>query len=144
MYNRYGLQLDCVMNERDLGVIIDSKLLWSIHCEMILQKATKQFNLLRRTCYFIYDSRQKRALYPTLVRNILKHCCQVWSPQNSTYLDLFGKLQKRAVKWIMKKQHESYSDSVYLQKQKEFDILSVKYRLLFSDLLLFFKIVNKD
>ena len=63
----------CVMNEKDLGVIIDSKLQWSTHCEMILQKATKQFNLLRRTCYFIFDSRQKRVLYLTLVRSILEH-----------------------------------------------------------------------
>ena len=55
-----------------------------------------------------------------------------------TYLDLFDKLQKRAVKWLMKERLLSYSDVVYIQKQNELGKLPVKYGFLFSDLVLFF------
>ena len=59
--------LDYVRSEKDLGVIIDSKLLWTLQCEMLVKKATKQFNLLRRTCYFISDSNQRRVFYLSLI-----------------------------------------------------------------------------
>ena len=111
---------------------------------MIVRKATKQFNLLRRTCYFINDTRQRRALYLTLVRSIFEHCCQLWSPQNVSSITIFDKLQKRAVKWILREQQESYSDLVFLNKQKELDILPMKYRFLFSDLVLFFNIIKNN
>lgn len=111
---------------------------------MAVQKATQQFNFLRRTCYFIRDNRQRRALYLILVRSLFEHCCQIWSPQNSTSMVMFEKLQKRAVKWILKEQQESYSDLVFISKQKELDILPIKYRFLFSDLVLFYRIINND
>ena len=104
---------------------------------MAVQKATKQFDLLRRTCYFIHDSKQRRALYLILVRSLFEHCCQIWSPQNSTSLIMFEELQKRAVKWILEEQLESYSDLIFLNKQKDLDILPIKYKFLFSDLVLF-------
>ena len=33
------------------------RLSWTNQCGMAVHKATKQFNLLRRTCYFINDSK---------------------------------------------------------------------------------------
>ena len=48
-YSLNGKDLDYVhvSNEKDLGVVIDSKLSWNSQCEMLVSKATKQFNLLR-------------------------------------------------------------------------------------------------
>ena len=57
---------------------------------------------------------------------------------------MFEKLQKRAVKWILGEQEQSYCEVVFLQKQKELDILPMKQKFMFSDLLLFYKIVNKQ
>ena len=54
------------------------------------------------------------------------------------------KLQKRALKWILREQHESYSDLVFLDKQPELDILPMKSKFLFSDLVLFYRIMNND
>ena len=59
-------------------------------------------------------------------------------------LALFDKLQNRTVKSILREQHESYSEPVILQKQKELDILPMEQKVLFSDLILFFKIVNNQ
>ena len=136
--------LNYVDFEKDLGISIDHKLCWTKHCETVIEKATKQFNLLRRTCYYMKNSNQRRLLYLTLVRSLFEHCCQIWSPQNPTSLVMFNKLQKRAVKWILKEQMESYSNIEFLSKQKELDILPMEFKFLFSDLTLFFQIVNKD
>ena len=54
---------------------------------------------------------------------------------------MFDKLQKRATKWILKEQNESYSDLVFLAKQKDLDILPMKYKFIFSDLVLFYRII---
>ena len=111
---------------------------------MVVQKAIKQFNLLRRTCYFIHDSKQRRALYLMLVRSLFEHCCQIWSPQNLTLIYMFEKLQKRAIKWILREQHKSYDDIIFLDKQQELDILPMKSKFLLSDLVLFYRIIHKD
>ena len=136
--------LSYVDNEKDLGVVFNHKLSWTNHCNMVVHKANNQFNLLRRTCYFINNPKQRRALYLTLVRSLFEHCCQIWSPQNPTSLIMFEKLQKRAVKWILKEQHDSYSDFIFLKKQKELDILPMRYKFLFADLVMFYRIISND
>ena len=143
-YELDGKILWHVDNEKDLGICTNQKLSWTLHCEMAINKAVKQFNMLRRTCYFIYDIRQRKALYVSLVRSLFEHCCQIWAPQNVTTSVMFEKLQKSAVKWILNEQEKSYCEVVFLQKQRELDILPMKQKFLFSDLLLFYKIVNKQ
>ena len=135
--------LDYATNEKDLGVICDHKLSWTTQCDSIIVKATSQFNFVRRTCYFITNSKQRYELYLSLIRSIFEHCCQIWSPQMSS-LTNFDKLQKRAVKWILKEQHTSYSDLTYLKKQKELDLLPMKEKFIFSDLILFYRIIRSD
>ena len=57
---------------------------------------------------------------------------------------MFDKLQKRAIKWILREQHKSYDDIIFLDKQQELDILPMKFRFIFSDLILFYRIIHKE
>ena len=59
--------------------------------------------------------------------------------------DLAGliQLQKRAVKWILSEQYNSYSDSMFLTKQAELDLLPMEFKLIYTDLVLFHQIVHK-
>ena len=143
-YTTNGKILDYERSEKDLGVVISSKLSWKSHCEALVQKANNQLGLVRRTCYFIKDTKQRRALYMSLVRSIFEHCCQVWAPQNNKSLNAFDLLQKRAVKWILKESYKSYSDEEFLMKQRKLDLLPMKSKFLLSDLILFYKIVNNE
>ena len=79
-----------------------------------------------------------------MVRSIFEHCCQVWAPQEKNSLHAFDLLQKRAIKWISKESHLSYSDHIFLKKQRNLDILPMKYKFLFSDLILFYNIINNN
>ena len=80
-----------------------------------------------------------------LVRSIFEHCCQVWAPQNKKSLNAFDLLQRRAVKWILKEPYKtkSYSDEDFLNKQRNIELLPMKFKFVFSDLILFYKIINK-
>ena len=134
--------LDYVNSEKDLGVIISGKLSWNAQCEALMQKANQHLGLVRRTCYFIVDKKQRRALYLSLIRSIFEHCCQVWAPYTHKSLNAFELIQMRAVKWILKESYKSYSDEEFLKKQWSLDLLPVNCKFILSDLTLFYKIVH--
>ena len=72
--------LDYSPEEKDLGVIISTKLNWDSQHNSIITKASRQLGLLKRTCHFVNNKSLKRALYITLVRSLLEHCGEIWGP----------------------------------------------------------------
>ena len=80
-------------------------------------------NLVKRTCHFTINKDQKRVLYLTLVRSQFEHCSVVWTPQSVTLLTQVESVQKRAVKWILSEQFQSYSEEDYLTKLHNLDLL---------------------
>ena len=136
-----GIVLDYCETEKDLGVVINSKLNWTAHCHNLAIKANQRLGLVRRTCHFTMCSAQRRALYLALVRSIFEHCSPIWAPQSLGNLNLFELVQRRAVKWILKEPFVSYSDSQFLIKQYGVDLLPMKYKFLHTDLALFQSVV---
>jgi endonuclease/exonuclease/phosphatase family metal-dependent hydrolase len=134
--------IDSVQSQADLGVQINTRFTWGAHCDSLVSKASSRLGLLRRTCHFTTDRRQKRSFYLALVRSIFEHCSVVWSPQSSTHMERFAAIQKRAIKWINGEQFTSYSDELFASKQKELNILPMKLKFIYNDLVLFYKIVN--
>ena len=135
--------IDYVMSQIDLGVEINFKLLWGSHCQSLVNKANSNLGLLKRTCHFTTNRRQKRAFYLAIVRSIFEHCSVIWAPQNKSLIEKFEVIQKRGVKWIFGEMFASYSDEIFLQKQKELKILPIKLKFIFNDLVMFYKIVNE-
>ena len=43
--------LDYTEIEKDLGIIVQHKFSWNVHCTSLLSQAINKFNLLRRTCH---------------------------------------------------------------------------------------------
>ena len=142
-YELNGTIIDYVTSQTDLGVIVNTKLLWGAHCNELVTKARSRLGLLGRTCHFTTNKRQKRSFYLSLVRSMFEHCSVVWSPQRATNINKFVAIQKRAIKWINGEQFVSYSDEVLFEKEKELDILPVKLKFIYNDLLMFYKIVNR-
>lgn len=141
-YEMDNVIIDYVTSQMDLGVKINGKLLWGAHCNDLVAKANSRLGLLKRTCHFTTNLRQKRAFYLSLVRSIFEHCSTIWSPQNSTHINKFVAIQKRAVKWIYGEQFVSYDRDTFINKQKDLDILPIKLKFIFNDILMFYKIVN--
>ena len=78
-----------------------------------------------------------------LVRSIFEHCSVIWSPQTAKHLQQFEAIQRRAVKWINGEPFTSYSDEKFASEQKKLNILPMKEKFIFNDLVTFFKIVTE-
>ena len=134
--------LDYVNEEKDLGLLMKSKFTYKAHQEYIIKKATVQFNLLRRTCHYVHNTKKRRTLYLTLVRSIFNHCSHIWKPIDSAVLP-FEALQKRCIKWIFKESYMPYNDREYISKLQELEILPIDYYFLKIDLQLFYNIIHE-
>ena len=116
---------------------------WGPHLNKLLTKAKSRLGLLKRTCHFSKDKRQKRSFYLAMVRSIFEHCSQVWSPQYATHIEKCEALQKSAIKWINGDSFVSYSTEKYNKELKSLNILPMKLKFIYNDLVLFYKIANK-
>ena len=142
LYNLNNTIVDYVSSQTDLGVNINTRLTWGAHCDAIVAKATSNLALLKRTCHFATDQRQKRSFYLSVVRALFEHCSVIWSPQSATHINKFVAVQRRAIKWILGDQFRSYSDEEFEQKQRSLNILPIKLKFIYNDLVMFYKIVN--
>ena len=143
-YHLNGTYLDYVESEKDLGVIVHGNLSWGTQCKNLISKANQRLGLVRRTCHFTKCSKQRRVLYLALVRSIFEHCSPIWHPHHTTHLEMFQKLQRRAVKWILGEPLSSYSDNEFLRKQNILDLLPLRSKFVLTDLVLFHRIVYKS
>ena len=143
IYELNGTLIDYVQSQSDLGVKVNSKLTWGQHLDDLISKANSRLGLLKRTCHFSNDKRQKRAFYLAMVRSIFEHCSQVWSPQYTTHILKCEIVQKRAIKWINGENFASYSNEKYYKELKNLNILPMKLKFIYNDLVLFYKVVNK-
>ena len=95
-----------------------------------------------RTCHFTMDKNQKRTFYLTIVRSTFEHCSIIWHPKSPNQIAKFEAIQKGAIKWIHGRKFDHYKDNEFFDKQKELDILPIKFKLFLNDLALFYKIIN--
>ena len=135
--------IDYVQSQVDLGVTVNDKLRWSTHCEKIIKTANSKLALLKRTCHFTVNIKQKRAFYLTIVRSVIENCCVVWRPISHAQILKFEAIQKRAVKWMNGKDFDHYSDEEYSNQLKEIDILPLHVKFDLSDLIMYYKIIHR-
>ncbi|MCP4460829.1 MAG: hypothetical protein GY816_22820, partial [Cytophagales bacterium] len=143
IYEMNGDLIDYVTSQKDLGVNINNNLTWGPHYNMLILQASSKLGLLRRTCHFTCDIRQKRSFYLAIVRSLFEHCSTVWSPQYASHLSKFEAIQRRAIKWINGEPFCSYSNDKYAEELRKLKILPMKLKFMYNDLVLFYKIVNK-
>ena len=122
--------------EKDLDVLINSKLDWTEHCNAIYSKANQRLGLLKRTCHFTKNISKRRAFYLSQVRSHFEHCTIVWRPSAQTMVEKLESIQKRAVKWILNDNYISFrDDTTYHLACKKLNILPIAYRFDFKDCL---------
>ena len=129
-YELNNIVLDYTDVEKDLGVLTTTKFSFRSHQNCILNKAITQFNMLRRTCHYVNNSKKRRTLYLTLVKSLFNHCSQIWCPSPSAVI-AFENFQKRCVKWVLKESYLSYSESEYIDKLRNIEILPMHYSYYF-------------
>ena len=142
-YTMNGIDLELSESEKDLGVLVNSKLSFKAHRTLILARASHKLGLVKRNCSITRSPIRRKVLYLTLIRSLFEHCSNIWGPTNNAQLTGFTKIQKRAVKWILNEPFVSYNDREYLNKMKSLDVLPMKYKFQLNDMVLFHKIYYK-
>ena len=142
-YNLAENLLSYADSEKDLGVFINTNFNFNEQCEKLLTRASQQFGILKRTCFFVTDTNRRRVLYLTLVRSQFEHCSPVWRPNGITMINKFENFQKKCLKWILSEDERSYSHEMYMRKCQQINILPLGHRFNFNDMIFFHKIVYK-
>ena len=125
--------LETVEEEVDLGITVDSKLKFSKHVDVKVNKANKLLGLLRHTFKYL-NAESLTLLYKSIIRPHLEYATSVWSPHLKGDKDKVERVQRRATKQIPQLQHLSYQER--LQHLK---LPTLEYRRLRTDLILLYK-----
>ena len=142
VYSLGDVPLENVDSEKDLGVVVTSRLDWNEQCLKLYSKANQRLGMTRRNCHFVIDQNRRRILYLTMVRSQFEHCSIVWRPTTATLMSKLESLQKRAIKWILFEEYTSYTHTSYITKCKQLNILPLSERFNYLDLIYFFKIIQ--
>jgi len=122
--------------EKDLGVIVDSKISFKKHINEKCKKARQLTMLIRRS--FEYLSPEVfRKLYIAIVRPHLEYAQSIWSPYHNGEIDKIEKVQRRATKQIQELRYKTYEERLRVLK-----LPTLKYRRLRGDLIEMYKLTH--
>ena len=110
-----GEKLETVTEAKLLGTIVSNNLKWDKNTEFIVKKANKRMELLRKISHFGANWEDLKNIYILFIRSLLEQSCTVWhsglTKENSEDLE---RIQKCAVKIILKENYETYENGLKL------------------------------
>ena len=114
--------LQCSHEEKDLSVIVDSKLEYDQHIGLKVKKAYSIMAIIRRSFITLNESNCV-PLYNALARSHMDYASCVWSPYKQTFKDALESVQRRATKQI-----HGIKDLPYPERLKRLKLPTLAYR----------------
>ena len=135
-YQIDGTIMDSVREEKDLGVIIDSKLNFHRHIMETVKKANNTLGCIRRTIKF-KDRDIMLPLYIAHVRSRLEYASVIWSPYKINDIQAIEYVQRRATKLIRGMRGLSYTERL-----TALNLPSLQFRRRRADMIEVYKIIS--
>ena len=136
-YSLLGQPLALMTLERDLGILMESKLSFKMHINKIVSKALQIYGWIVRTIV----SREAKVLlkiYKQIVRPNLEYASTVWNPQNIGQTQTLEKVQRKITRLILGKTIQ------YEERLKLLNLPTLKWRRHYLDLLRVYEILHGD
>ena len=120
--------LNIVDEAKLLGLILTSDLKWNRNTQKIVKDANSRMRMLHITSKFIKNKQDLIHINKTFIRSKLEYCCTVWhSSLSKTNVNDIERIQKSAVKLILKENYENYEcalkllnlDRYFIQKERK-------------------------
>ena len=126
--------LEEVIEERDLGVIMQNDMKCNSQCIKAVKTANRVLGMIKRT-FTVRDKSIILQLYKSLVRPHLEYSIQAWRPHFRKDIDLLEGVQRRATKLIT-----AIKDEIYEDRLRYVNLTTLETRTLRGDLIEVFKI----
>ena len=110
-YKLCGQNLEHVLEERDLGVIIDCHMTFEAHIDNKINTANAFLGLIRRNFTFL-DMDTLVRLYVAFVRPHIEYAQAVWSPSLGSQIKKLEAVQMRALKLVPELRDLPYEDQL--------------------------------
>jgi hypothetical protein len=95
--------LDRVISINDLGVIMDKKMIFKEHENIMVAKAFAMLGLfIRRLLLVFRDPYTLKSLYTSLVRPKLEYASCVWNPIYDIHVDKVERVKRRFIRYALR------------------------------------------
>ena len=94
-----------------LGVIIDEKLSWNQHTDVVCNKLAKNIGLLYR--FYSYPKEVLLLLYNSLILPYLNYCIQIWANCSEQNMLRLLKLQKKAIRIVSHSDYRAHTMPIF-------------------------------
>ena len=134
--NDIPYEIEYIFEEKDIGVVINSKLEFENHIHQKISKASSIMAIIRRS-FTTLNTTNFTSLYKALGRSNLEYASCKWFPYKHKHIEAIEKVQRRATKQL-----PGMKDLSYQERLKILKLPSLVYRRTRGDMIETYKLLH--